>query len=60
MLGDKPAAIQALRSSIDGGFFPYPYLATDPLLKPLHGDAEFGRLLASAQERHAAFKRRFF
>jgi tetratricopeptide (TPR) repeat protein len=60
MLGDRPAALRALRSSIEGGFFAYPYLLTDPLLESLRPDVEFQRLLTAARERHEAFKHRFF
>ena len=38
MLGDPPAALRALKSSIEGGFFSYPYFVTDPLLASLRGD----------------------
>jgi len=60
MLGDRPSALRALRSSIDGGFFSYPYLVTDPLLEGLRGEDEFKRLLTVARQRHEAFKQRFF
>jgi DNA-binding winged helix-turn-helix (wHTH) protein/TolB-like protein/Flp pilus assembly protein TadD len=60
VLGDPSAATHALRASIEGGFFSYPYMAADPLLKSLHGGSEFERLLASAEQRHLVFKRRFF
>ena len=60
MLGDRPSALRALRASIEGGFFSYPYLVTDPLLECLRGEDEFKRLLTAARERHEAFKRRFF
>jgi tetratricopeptide (TPR) repeat protein len=59
ILGDKSSALRALRSSIEGGFFSYPYFVTDPLLEG-RGEDEFKRLLTAARERHEAFKRRFF
>jgi hypothetical protein len=59
-LGDKTSALRALRASIEGGFFSYPYLVTDPLLEGLRGESEFQRLLTSAREGHEAFKKRFF
>ena len=49
-----------LRKSIEQGFFPYPYLVTDPVLTTLRGDEEFARLLNTANERHERFKRKFF
>ncbi|HEX4949153.1 MAG TPA: tetratricopeptide repeat protein, partial [Blastocatellia bacterium] len=59
-LGDKAAALRLLQRSIEGGFFCYPYFATDPLLHKLRGEAEFARLLELARQRHEAFRRRFF
>ena len=60
MLGEKPSAVRALRTSIEGGFFSYPYFVTDPLLEGLRGDDDFQRLLTAARQRHEAFKKRFF
>jgi tetratricopeptide (TPR) repeat protein len=60
MLGERPAAVRALRASIEGGFFSYPYIVTDPLLEGLHRDDDFQRQLTAARQRHEAFKRRFF
>jgi tetratricopeptide (TPR) repeat protein len=59
-LGSRPAALRALRSSIEGGFFSYPYLVTDKLLEALHSEDEFKQLLTAARQRHEAFKRQFF
>lgn len=59
-LGDKAAALRLLRQSIDGGFFCYPYFASDPLLNNVRGEPAFANLLKLAQQRHAEFKRRFF
>ena len=60
MLGDRPAALGALRASVEGGFFSYPYIMTDPLLEILHGENEFQKLAAAARQRYEAFRRRFF
>jgi tetratricopeptide (TPR) repeat protein len=59
-LGDRASALRVLRGSVDGGFFPYPYLATDPLLEPLRREAEFGQILDLSHRRHQTFKDRFF
>jgi DNA-binding winged helix-turn-helix (wHTH) protein/TolB-like protein len=59
-LGDKPAALRALGSSVAGGFFSYPYVVSDPLLDRLRGEDEFKRLLSGVRQRHEEFKRRFF
>jgi tetratricopeptide (TPR) repeat protein len=58
--GDAPAALRVLSSSVNGGFFPYPYLANDPLLDSLRREPEFLRVLDTAQQRHRAFAKTFF
>jgi hypothetical protein len=45
-------AIRLLNKTVDGGYFCYPQLASDPWLDPIRGDAEFKRILHRAQERH--------
>jgi DNA-binding winged helix-turn-helix (wHTH) protein/TolB-like protein len=60
VLQDKVSALRALRSSVESGFFSYPYLASDPLLNGLRNDPEFERILEAARQRHQAFKTRFF
>jgi TolB-like protein/Flp pilus assembly protein TadD len=60
VLGDKGAALRTLRASVDGGFFSYPYIVSDPLLENLQQENEFKRLLAVTRQRHEAFQRRFF
>jgi DNA-binding winged helix-turn-helix (wHTH) protein/TolB-like protein len=57
VLNDKPAALRVLRQSIEGGFFPYPYLVRDTLLDNLRSYQEFQRLIALARDRHEAFRR---
>ena len=60
ILGDKPSALRVLRRSIEGGFFCHPYFTTDPLLNGLRNEPEFDALLNVAQQRHEAFKSKFF
>ena len=60
VLGDKPSALRVLKQSIENGFFPYPYFATDPLLDNLRNEIEFSRLMNVARQRHEAFKAAFF
>jgi hypothetical protein len=60
VLDDGASALRVLRKSIEGGFFPHPYLASDPLLDGVRKEPEFARLLAMARERHEAFRRAFF
>jgi len=59
-LGDTDSALRVLRSSVDNGFFAYPYFVSDPLLDSLRHDAEFQSILAEAQKRHEAFRAAFF
>jgi DNA-binding winged helix-turn-helix (wHTH) protein/TolB-like protein len=59
-IGDKTSAIRVLHRSIQNGFFPYPYFATDPLLDSLRSEAEFSKLMNTAKQRHDEFKNRFF
>lgn len=59
-MGENASALRMMRQSIENGFFPYPYFATDPLLKTLRSESEFTQLLNAANERHERFKRRFF
>ncbi len=55
VLGDKVSALRVFKRSIDSGFFPYPYLLTDPLLDNLRNEPEFNQLVSSARRRHQAF-----
>ncbi len=59
-LGDRNSAIRVLRQSIEGGFFPYSYVASDPLLESARGESEFAKVLALARRRHEEFRRTFF
>jgi DNA-binding winged helix-turn-helix (wHTH) protein/TolB-like protein/Tfp pilus assembly protein PilF len=60
ILGDKASALRALRRSIEGGFFCYPYFITDPLLNELRNEPEFTTLLNVARQRHQVFRSKFF
>jgi tetratricopeptide (TPR) repeat protein len=60
MLGDKVSALRVLRSSVQGGFFPYPYLVTDPLLDALHKEPQFAEILNTSHRRSEAFRSSFF
>ncbi len=60
VLEDKSFALRALRMSVEGGFFSYPYIDKDPLLNDLHGEPEFAQILDIAHQRHEAFKNSFF
>jgi TolB-like protein len=59
-LGDVRSAIRMLHESVEDGFFPSPYFATDPLLDPIRKEPEFAGLLDRARRRHEDFKTKFF
>lgn len=59
VLQDKASALRTLRTSVESGFFSYPYLKSDPLLNGLREDPEFRRILEAARQRHQAFKTKF-
>lgn len=59
-LGDSASALRALRGSVEGGFFPYPYLTTDPLLEGLRKEPEFAQILSISQRRYESFRQHFF
>jgi hypothetical protein len=58
-LGDKESALRMLRRTVEGGFFCFPYLASDPLTSALHSDPEFKLLLAEAERRHNKYAEAF-
>jgi len=60
VLGDRPSALRVFRRALGGGFFPYPYLLTDPLLDNLRSEPEFGQLVNAALQRQQAFIKTFF
>jgi DNA-binding winged helix-turn-helix (wHTH) protein/TolB-like protein len=59
-LDDKTSALRVLYRSVENGFFPYPYLMSDPLLESLRNEAAFSTVMTTARARHEAFKNRFF
>lgn len=59
-LGDAPAALRVLKRSVNGGFFPYPYIVNDPLLDSLRQKPEFVGIVDNARQRHLAFSKTFF
>jgi tetratricopeptide (TPR) repeat protein len=59
VLGDKTSALRALRTSVESGFFSYPYIAKDPLLSDLHSQPEFAQILNIARQRYEAFRNSF-
>jgi len=60
VMGDKNGCITWLQRAVDGGYFNYPSMLTDPFLDSMRGDQEFQNILEKAKEKHLAFKKRFF
>ncbi len=60
VLGSTASALRVMQRSIDGGFFCYSYIASDPLLNSLRREPRFDAILNQAKQRHAQFKARFF
>lgn len=58
-LGDLPSALSVLDKSVEGGFFPYPYIERDPLLEPIRGSAGYPAILEKARQRYTQFRARF-
>ena len=60
LLGDKTGCVRVLQKVVDGGFFNYPFMLSDPFLNPMRGDPEFQKVLALAKQKHEAFKKKYF
>ncbi len=57
-LGDrKSEALKHLKISVEGGFFNYPYINSDPLTETLREDEEFRDIAELAKNRYKKFKR---
>ena len=51
-LSNVGRATRVLKSTVDGEYFCYPQMASDPWLDPIRGDTEFKRILNKAQALH--------
>jgi hypothetical protein len=58
-LGLRDRALSVLHRSVEGGFYTPTFLASDPWLDSLRGDAEFESIVQRAQERHGEARRAF-
>ena len=59
MLNDEEKALSAIELAIDRGFFPYPYIKSDLLTKPIHNNPKFKQILEKAKIRHELYDKRF-
>jgi DNA-binding winged helix-turn-helix (wHTH) protein/TolB-like protein len=60
VLGDKAAGLRVLEMSVEGGFFPYPYVVSDSLLEGLREQPQYAAVLERARRRHEEFRQKFF
>ena len=60
LIGQQDLAIQYMQRAIDKGFYPYPYFLQEPFLDPIRNHPEFDHILKVAEDKHLAFKSRFF
>ena len=58
-IGEYSDAIEQLRSSVEGGFYCYPFFVRDSWLDPLRGDARFVEILKLAESRTRDAQRAF-
>ena len=59
MLNDETKALKALEESVDGGFFCYSYIESDPLTNPIHNHPKFKQIVEKAKLRHELYVKRF-
>jgi tetratricopeptide (TPR) repeat protein len=56
-LGGKiPEALNHLKKSVEGGFFNYPYITSDPLTINLREESKFREITESANKRYETFR----
>jgi hypothetical protein len=58
-LGETDLCAGSLRRAIDGGFFNYPYMLTDPNLAPLRNNPAIARLVGEAKTKRESFLKKF-
>ena len=59
LLNNEEKALSAIELAIDRGFFPYPYIKSDLLTKPIHSNPKFNQILDKAKIRHELYEKRF-
>ena len=56
---DRSKALNALEKAVDGGFFCYSYIESDPLTSSLHNHPRFKQIIEKAKLRHELYEQRF-
>jgi len=57
LYGENDGCFRLLHKCIEGGFFNYPLILTDPFLNPVRDDPEFQKIVNKAKYRHENFKK---
>ena len=57
-LGDSTSGTAMIERAIDHGFYPYPWLRVDRFLDRARGEVAFELVVAKAEARHEAFKKK--
>jgi TolB-like protein/Flp pilus assembly protein TadD len=56
LTGDHDRALDVIEQTVDGGFYPYPFISTHcPFLEPLRSVPRFAGIVAKSKERTEAF-----
>ena len=50
--GETEHALGTLEGSVEGGYYPFRFLARDPWLDPLRGESKFAAILRRAESRY--------
>ena len=56
LYGENKSCFKLLHQCIEGGFFNYHLISTDPFLDPVRNDREFQNILSKAKNKHEKFK----
>ena len=59
LLKDVARCERSLQNAIEGGFFNYPLMLTDPSLDPVRDDPAIRKLIGEAKAKHEAFIKKF-
>jgi serine/threonine protein kinase len=56
VLHDNQSALRLLKQTVDQGFFPYPYLESDPLTVGVREEPEYAAIASAAKDRYDQFR----
>ena len=59
LLNNKEKALNSLEQAVDGGFFCYDYIRSDPLTKEIQNEPRFQQILDKAKVRYELYEKRF-